>query len=251
MKMRSFVRSVFGCLVFIFIYFATVILFTLAGFGAMWSTIVTNVTLSFFFYEYSKKRFVSYDNDFNDTVLFVFLAFLFVLWLFAQVTATVMYNVFPDASYANYEASSQSDLYGYVVLTLLAAPIFEEILYRGIIYRYFRESVGRIWGYILSSVVFALMHGTIVHIPIAIMGGLFFAVIYEYTGLLRASIMYHIMFNFLSLFVAPCVNLPDAFYSPLVFITADAALIICTFLIARLMHTHYDTNHIVRLPSRL
>ena len=88
---------------------------------------------------------------------------------------------------------------GEIVLFFLIAgvigPVAEEILFRGIIYGFFRR-----WGVlaalILSSVIFVLAHSTLSGIPVPqIVGGIIFALAYEKEGNLIAPITIHILGN--------------------------------------------------------
>lgn len=86
-----------------------------------------------------------------------------------------------------------------IVLFFLVAgiigPVAEEILFRGIIYGFFRR-----WGVlaalILSSAIFVLSHSTISVIPVPqIVGGIVFAIAYEKEGSLIVPITIHVLGN--------------------------------------------------------
>ena len=86
-----------------------------------------------------------------------------------------------------------------IVLFFLVAgiigPVAEEILFRGIIYGFFRR-----WGVlaalILSSIIFVLAHSTLSGIPVPqIVGGIVFAIAYEKEGSLIVPITIHILGN--------------------------------------------------------
>jgi len=88
---------------------------------------------------------------------------------------------------------------GEIVLFFLVAgiigPASEEILFRGIIYGFFRR-----WGVlaalILSSVIFVLAHFTFSTMPVPqIVGGIIFAIAYEKEGSLIVPITIHILGN--------------------------------------------------------
>ena len=86
-----------------------------------------------------------------------------------------------------------------IVLFFLVAgiigPITEEILFRGIIYGFFRR-----WGVwtavILSSFIFVLAHSTLSVIPLPqVVGGIVFAIAYEKEGSLIVPITIHMLGN--------------------------------------------------------
>ena len=89
---------------------------------------------------------------------------------------------------------------------VVAAPLCEEIIFRGFFFGMLRPRWGFIPAALLSSAVFALLHGTLsVFVPIFVVG-VCLAYVYERTGSLYLSILYHGLFNgahLLLLVVAP------------------------------------------------
>ena len=86
-----------------------------------------------------------------------------------------------------------------IVLFFLVAgvigPVAEEILFRGIIYGFFRRW-GVLTALIMSSVIFVLAHSTLSGIPVPqIVGGIVFAIAYEKEGSLIVPITIHILGN--------------------------------------------------------
>jgi hypothetical protein len=84
----------------------------------------------------------------------------------------------------------------YIFSVAIITPIKEEVLYRGILYRFFEGKYNFIIGMIISSVVFGLLHGGF---PItAIIMGMVFAMLYKKTQSIFSSIVLHISWNFLA-----------------------------------------------------
>ncbi|PEL29391.1 CPBP family intramembrane glutamic endopeptidase [Bacillus pseudomycoides] len=84
----------------------------------------------------------------------------------------------------------------YIFSVAIITPIKEEVLYRGILYRFFEGKYNFIIGIIISSVVFGLLHGGF---PItAIIMGMVFAILYKKTQSIFPSIVLHISWNFLA-----------------------------------------------------
>lgn len=87
------------------------------------------------------------------------------------------------------------------LLTVVAAPIFEEILYRKLL-------IDRVAHYgdkvavILSGVLFGLSHGNFYQFFYAFGLGVVFAYVYINTGKLRYTIIFHAIINFLGSIVA-------------------------------------------------
>ena len=93
---------------------------------------------------------------------------------------------------------------------MLAAPLVEEILYRGIIQQALRRmKVGRWWAILFTSGIFVLMHlpalstETLVgSLGALFMASIIFGWIREWTGRLAASISAHVLFNVFNLLLA-------------------------------------------------
>lgn len=78
-----------------------------------------------------------------------------------------------------------------LILGSVVAPVTEEIFFRGFLYAGLCSRWGRVWGMILSSLLFALVHfspGVI--LPIFLMG-MVLAAVYMYSGSLWPSIFLH------------------------------------------------------------
>jgi membrane protease YdiL (CAAX protease family) len=82
--------------------------------------------------------------------------------------------------------------------TLFAAvfgPVAEEIFFRGFMYPAIRKGLGRFWGMMITSAVFAFLHAHIVgFLPIMALG-LLLVYLYEKTGSLVPSMAVHIAHN--------------------------------------------------------
>jgi len=82
---------------------------------------------------------------------------------------------------------------GGVLLLLLLAPLVEELLFRGLLYRMLEELVGMWPAIVGSGVCFALAHGAL--LSPQLLGGLLFAWLYARSGNLWLPIMLHAAAN--------------------------------------------------------
>lgn len=90
---------------------------------------------------------------------------------------------------------SASGLVLFVVLAVVMAPLFEEVFFRGFLFRGFAESWGWFWGAVASGVIFALAHLQLdVAVPLFALGFVL-AWVYHRTGSLWTSIALHAVFN--------------------------------------------------------
>ncbi len=102
-----------------------------------------------------------------------------------------------------YQTTSQS-IYGASVFVQLAgvaflAPVAEELVYRGMLYRRMRSMLP-LWMSVLgSAIIFGVNHGNIVQFIFALITGAVMAYLYEVYGSLKASILFHVTLNMTSL----------------------------------------------------
>jgi len=83
----------------------------------------------------------------------------------------------------------------YVVSTVLWAPLIEETLCRGALYRYLRDRWQWPAAVAVSTVVFATMHLPVTRWPYAFVHGAVFALLREWRGTLFAACMAHAVLN--------------------------------------------------------
>ena len=94
---------------------------------------------------------------------------------------------------ANPESLSEAlTIAGYA---MLVAPVLEEFLFRGILYRAMKRPFGMGLAILLSALLFALVHkNALSFLPLTFLG-VFLAFAYERTGDLRTCILMHAFFN--------------------------------------------------------
>ena len=91
------------------------------------------------------------------------------------------------------------------VLSLLFAPLMEEIFFRGFVFGGLRARWGLLWAALASGLLFAVAHignpGTLYLIPPITVIGALFAWGYHYSGSLWAPLAAHFLFNSISLVI--------------------------------------------------
>lgn len=89
----------------------------------------------------------------------------------------------------------------FVLLAVVIAPLFEEIFFRGFLFRAFASSWGWLAGAVASAAVFGVAHAQFdVFLPLFVLG-LMLAWVYQRTGSLWTAISLHALFNGLSVLV--------------------------------------------------
>lgn len=87
-------------------------------------------------------------------------------------------------------------------VALLAAPVTEELVFRGCIYGIVRKNAGRLAAVLGTSVVFALIHGHVPSLPGLFVLAVALALVYERTASLWAPVCLHAAFNGLTIVAA-------------------------------------------------
>ncbi|WP_409275027.1 lysostaphin resistance A-like protein [Neobacillus sp. SCS-31] len=78
----------------------------------------------------------------------------------------------------------------------IISPIYEEIFYRGFVYKWFRMKWGVSAGIFISSIIFTIVHiPTYNTLPVNLISGMIFAWTYEKTGSVLPAMIIHGTFN--------------------------------------------------------
>ena len=89
----------------------------------------------------------------------------------------------------------EGDILPVILFSALLAPVFEELMFRGILFKRFRERQGFWYSAICSAVFFMFMHTNTTQMVYAFLLGLMLAYLYERTGSLKAPALLHILMN--------------------------------------------------------
>lgn len=89
----------------------------------------------------------------------------------------------------------------FVFITLVIAPVLEELLFRGIILEYLSRTNGLFFSVLLSSLLFSLHHLTGVQLLPAFVAGLYLGVLYLKGHSLSCTILAHCCLNIVPVFV--------------------------------------------------
>ena len=89
------------------------------------------------------------------------------------------------------------------ILVIIAAPISEELLYRGILYERTAQCFGELAGIAASVLAFALSHGNMVQAIAACASGALFTAAYRRSRTVILPVVMHSAFNACSMFAAP------------------------------------------------
>ncbi len=82
-----------------------------------------------------------------------------------------------------------------ILMATVTAPIVEEVIFRGVIYRFLKSRMNPAPAILASAFLFASIHFNLVSFPSLIVLGIFLCIAYEMTGNLKAPIFLHAIFN--------------------------------------------------------
>lgn len=119
-----------------------------------------------------------------------------------QTAAVVVYDAVGSPGFDLHAQTNASVPLGWLLVVVLAlAPLGEESLLRGIAYPALRAKWPPLAAAFVTSMVFALLHGNLVQIAVALPLGLLMAAVYEVTGRLTLCVVGHMLFNAASVLV--------------------------------------------------
>lgn len=97
------------------------------------------------------------------------------------------------------------------LLIVVAAPVVEELVFRGVLYRFLKGRVKPWLALTISSLLFAVIHFNILQLLPLFLLGMLLGRAYERTGSLRVPVAFHAIFNFittLNITIAPDILQP-------------------------------------------
>lgn len=159
----------------------------------------------------SERRHKLANHRFRGSVFVSLIALFILVWFSSQLSVLWYYNIYGDAALdARSDVLSDSATL-YFILAVFIAPICEEILIRGIMFRHFGKVMPIAFAGVLSSFIFAFMHGTAVHVFSATLFGLYLALLFEIIGKLKYAVVAHCAYNLFTILFSH-VPIPDILF---------------------------------------
>ena len=137
----------------------------------------------------SKKKYISTEKGKNKNLLF--------LSILAGIGGAYFHSftvLIPMPKELVSQTVTTFQLEDYLEICLIC-PIVEELIFRGLILKYFRLNYSLKSAIILSAVIFGMLHGGILQVPIAFVIGLLLAYILFLTDDILYPILIHITIN--------------------------------------------------------
>lgn len=160
---------------------------------------IVAIALAALIFVIRKKNFF-YETGIRKTnPVFIPLSLLLGCSLYVVACVLLTYAPFPESWVDAYEDSSSilAEDMGILafISTAIIAPIAEEIYFRGLVYTRLAKGFGIYVGAAIASLVFGLMHGTVIWVIYASLLGLMLAFVFTKTRSLICSICTHMAFN--------------------------------------------------------
>ncbi len=117
----------------------------------------------------------------------------FIIWVQQQITGREFEN--PQMELIAPAEFSLSAYLTTLIVVAVIAPLAEEVLFRGVLYRWLRERIGIGFALVLSSLAFSVVHGVVALIPAIAVLGLILGWVYERTQSIWTPILVHAIYN--------------------------------------------------------
>ncbi len=150
----------------------------------------------------------------------MFLMFLPVIWITALIWTNLLSLLESFGVIETFEPQELITLFQkggdplaiglLVAMAVVLAPVVEEIIFRGCIYRFLKSQTTLIPAQIISGCLFSLMHWNLLSFIPLVLVGIFLARIYEKSGNLMVSMWFHAFFNTFSLSMLLVSSMSDA-----------------------------------------
>ena len=108
---------------------------------------------------------------------------------FGYIKLSLLLDSFPGSQPGSRAADAAIPLW-LAALAIIAAPVFEEFIFRGLIFGGLRRSLGLTGATLASAAIFAIVHPPASVIPVFIMGACA-ALVYEHSKMLAAPMLLH------------------------------------------------------------
>ncbi|HUC08228.1 MAG TPA: CPBP family intramembrane glutamic endopeptidase [Solirubrobacterales bacterium] len=128
-----------------------------------------------------------------------------IKWMFAAIGAYLLFAIVYTAVFGQPEQKDIAEDFGTVpvqiLLIAIAAPISEEVCFRGMLFGGLRERWPRIAAALLSGLIFGGLHAItgLSAVPVLVAFGFILALLYEKTGSIWPGILLHMLNNSVAL----------------------------------------------------
>ena len=150
----------------------------------------------------------------------------------------LLHSALPQHSIRYQEASAvlySPPFWQQIVYNGIAAPILEELLFRGVLFRVLRRWVAFPWAMIISAVVFGAYHGNLVQFAYAGICGVLLAYLCEKYDSIIAPIVSHMVMNMVAIVFTQWGVFAQIMKSSVVAVLAMLVCTVCAVVMLRVL----------------
>lgn len=213
-------------------------------FGAVISTLLSNLVLIAGFtylYIYDRRK-DDYVEPIDESLIKTYYkrdiitsyALIVALWFIGQFVFLWVYKTYGDTTYTGRYAENfgnPSVIVFTILLVGIVAPIAEELLFRYVLFGRFMFKKGIKVGvikylflHLLSTSLFALIHGTLVHLIAVVPLSLLLGMLYYKTNRIVYPILGHMLFNNMSIWLGALISGYNNLFDNLIVVFAFIAM---------------------------
>ncbi|EQK39616.1 CAAX protease self-immunity family protein [[Clostridium] bifermentans ATCC 19299] len=157
-----------------------------------------------------------------------------------SILAGELTEVFP--SYVNVANQLSVKSLDQMIITILIIPIFEEIIFRRIIFGYLKENYTVVYAIIVQALIFGIAHGNIVQGICAFLIGIVLAIIYMYCDSLVGSMILHMVLNLCGTLIIPKLLAINEIMGYIVFISGILCLVFSILKMKKNMEKSFENR---------
>ncbi len=164
---------------------------------------------------------------------------VFVLGMSAAVSVNVIVSLSQIARFSpKYQQVSEviysGGLFMEIVSAVIAAPILEELFFRGMIYKRLRDMINVKAAVVISALFFGAFHGNLVQFVYAFIIGLMLAYVYEKFKTIWAPVIFHVGANLISVLITEFM--PQSMNNAAVILGAMLISMVLTFVLLKYVY---------------
>jgi membrane protease YdiL (CAAX protease family) len=183
-------------------------------------------------YKYRFKKI-----NWKDTLYIILLGF--ALSISISMVIGFLVELFPSYELISNNISSQPNSILNIICMVVLIPIYEEIVFRGIIFNHLKENYKIGTAIILQALLFAIAHGNLVQGIFAFILGIALVLMYMYFNSIYSNIILHMAFNLFGGLIIPRVLSQNEF---IYYALTAICLVFLTFSSYKMI-SNYRRNH--------
>jgi len=183
--------------------------------------------------------------NFNNTLMVILVATGAVA-LTSSAVNLIQYKIDSYKTVSNNISSGLNTLGG-LICVIIFIPIFEEILFRGLIFIELKKTINIVVSILIQALIFGVFHGNLIQGIYTFILGVILSVIYIWLDSIWAPIICHVTYNFMGTLIFPILIYVTGKYSLIFAILGFIALLYGIFNIKSFYNN--KNNSLTKSPS--